>query len=51
MWVSNQKAFDLMIESKTPPETSDPKYNSEIEMIDAPLSTEIFGFSILSGLI
>ena len=43
LWVSNQKAFDLMLEGKVPPETGDPKNNSEFEMIDAQLTTEIFG--------
>lgn len=50
LWVANQKALDLMIEGYTPPETSDPKYttdtiyNNYYEMIDAQLTTEIFGF-------
>ncbi|WP_346859858.1 ADP-ribosylglycohydrolase family protein [uncultured Draconibacterium sp.] len=43
LWVSNQKAFDLMKEGMLPPETSDPKNNPEYEMIDAQLTTEIFG--------
>lgn len=43
LWVSNQKAFDLMLEGVLPPETSDPGKNPEYEMIDAQLSTEIFG--------
>ncbi|WP_299525202.1 ADP-ribosylglycohydrolase family protein [uncultured Lutibacter sp.] len=50
LWVSNQKALDLMIEGYAPPDTSDPKYttdsiyNNYYEMIDAQLTTEIFGF-------
>ncbi len=43
LWVSNQKAFDLMRSGMLPPETSDPKNNPEYEMIDAQLTTEIFG--------
>jgi hypothetical protein len=34
LWVSNQKAFDLMQEGKIPPETSDPDLNEHYEMID-----------------
>ncbi len=50
LWVSNQKAMDLMVEGFLPPETSDPKitsdsiYSNYYEMIDAQLTTEIFGF-------
>jgi len=44
LWVSNQKAFDLMKEGMVPPETSHPGNNPEYEMIDAQLTTEIFGF-------
>jgi hypothetical protein len=43
LWVSNQKAFDLMQEGVLPPETSHPENNPEYEMIDAQLTTEIFG--------
>jgi hypothetical protein len=43
LWVSNQRAFDLMKEGMLPPETGDPKNNPEYEMIDAQLTTEIFG--------
>ena len=43
LWVSNQRAFDLMIEGIFPPETSDPSLNENFEMIDAQLTTEIFG--------
>lgn len=41
--VSNQKAFDLMQKGLGPPATGDPKNNPEYEMIDAQLTTEIFG--------
>ena len=43
LWVSNQKAFDLMKQGLTPPATSDPANNPEYEMIDAQLTTELFG--------
>ena len=43
LWVSNQRAFDLMIEGILPPETSHPSLNEHFEMIDAQLTTEIFG--------
>jgi hypothetical protein len=43
LWVSNQKAFELMNEGMIPPATGDPKNNLEFEMIDAQLTTEIFG--------
>jgi hypothetical protein len=43
LWVSNQKAFDLMNQGMVPPATGDPKNNPEFEMIDAQLTTEIFG--------
>ncbi len=43
LWVSNQKAFDLMKAGMVPPETSAPVNNPEYEMIDAQLTTEIFG--------
>ena len=43
LWVSNQKAFDLMNEAILPPKTSDPSLNEHYEMIDAQLTTEIFG--------
>jgi hypothetical protein len=44
LWVSNQQAFDLMREGILPPKTSDPSLNPHYEMIDAQLTTEIFGF-------
>ena len=43
LWVSNQKAFDLMKEGVLPPETGNPNRNEHFEMIDAQLTTEIFG--------
>ena len=43
LWVSNQKAFDLMNEGYLPPQTSEPKLNEHYDMIDAQLTTEIFG--------
>ena len=44
LWVSNQRAHDLMRnEGLVPPATSDPMHNDEYEMIDAQLTTEIFG--------
>ena len=43
LWVSNQRAFDLMKEGVLPPETGNPNNNEHFEMIDAQLTTEIFG--------
>ncbi|RLD85962.1 MAG: ADP-ribosylglycohydrolase family protein, partial [Bacteroidetes bacterium] len=43
LWVSNQQAFDLMKKGVIPPETSNPEQNPYFEMIDAQLTTEIFG--------
>tara|TARA_B100000780_G_scaffold202400_1_gene143568 strand:+ start:467 stop:1816 length:1350 start_codon:yes stop_codon:yes gene_type:complete len=43
LWVSNQKAFDLMKDGVLPPETGNPNLNEHFEMIDAQLTTEIFG--------
>lgn len=43
LWVSNQRAFDLMQEGVLPPETGNPENNEHYEMIDAQLTTEIFG--------
>jgi len=44
LWVSNQQAHDLMrTEGLLPPETSDPASNPHYDMIDAQLTTEIFG--------
>jgi hypothetical protein len=44
LWVSNQTALDLMQNGMIPPATSLPKNNPHYEMIDAQLTTEIFGF-------
>lgn len=44
LWVSNQTAFDLMKKGILPPETSSPENNENYMMIDAQLTTEIFGF-------
>jgi hypothetical protein len=44
LWVSNQRAHYLMrTEGLVPPATSDPANNPEYDMIDAQLTTEIFG--------
>ena len=44
LWVSNQTAYSLMEEKgMVPPETSHPENNPNYEMIDAQLTTEIFG--------
>jgi hypothetical protein len=43
LWVSNQSAFDLMVKGVLPPATSDPANNGNYMMIDAQLTTEIFG--------
>lgn len=43
LWVSNQKAFDLMSKGMLPPETGNLKNNEHFDMIDAQLTTEIFG--------
>ncbi|MFM1877544.1 MAG: hypothetical protein RLZZ241_410 [Bacteroidota bacterium] len=43
LWVSNQQALDLMQEGIIPPETSNPDINPDYDMIDAQLTTEIFG--------
>jgi hypothetical protein len=44
LWVSNQSAFDLMSsQGMVPPATSDPQHNPYVEMIDAQLTTEVFG--------
>lgn len=43
LWMSNQRAFDLMKEDVLPPETGSPNNNEHFEMIDAQLTTEIFG--------
>lgn len=43
LWVSNQKAFDLMRGGIVPPATGYPINNPDYDMIDAQLTTEIFG--------
>ncbi|MCL6265339.1 ADP-ribosylglycohydrolase family protein [Flagellimonas myxillae] len=43
LWVSNQKAHDLMRSGILPPATGDPSNNEHFDMIDAQLTTEIFG--------
>ena len=43
LWVSNQRAFDLMKQGVLPPKTGHPSQNIFFEMIDAQLTTEIFG--------
>ena len=44
LWVSNQTAYNLMQEGMLPPATGKPENNPYYEMIDAQLTTEIFGF-------
>ena len=43
LWVSNERARELMAAGMTPPQTSEPINNSYHMMIDAQLTTEIFG--------
>jgi hypothetical protein len=44
LWVSNQRAYDLMLEKGLlPPATSEPVNNPDYDKIDAQLTTEIFG--------
>ncbi len=43
LWVSNQRAHELMLAGLHPPATSAPTNNPHWEMIDAQLTTEIFG--------
>jgi hypothetical protein len=43
LWVSNEKAFHLMLEGMLPPETGRPRNNPFFDQIDAQLTTEIFG--------
>ncbi len=43
LWVSNQRAHELMLAGVVPPQTSDPDLNPYTDMIDAQLTTEIFG--------
>ena len=44
LWVSNQAAHDLMLQGMLPPQTGEPQNNPHHDMIDAQLTTEIFGF-------
>jgi hypothetical protein len=44
LWVSNQKALDLMQEGILPPLTGSRELNPHFDMIDAQLTTEMFGF-------
>ena len=43
LWVSNEQARKLMEKGMAPPETSEPENNRYHMMIDAQLTTEIFG--------
>ncbi|CAH1002518.1 hypothetical protein LEM8419_03397 [Neolewinella maritima] len=43
LWVANQRAYDLMEEGVLPPETGDLNRNEHYDMIDAQLTTELFG--------
>ena len=43
LWVSNETAYYLMLDGLLPPATSAVDNNSHYEMIDAQLTTEIFG--------
>jgi hypothetical protein len=43
LWESNQRAHDLMLQGMLPPATSEPSNNKKYMMIDAQLTTEIFG--------
>lgn len=43
LWVSNQQAFDLMQQGMLPPFTGMPANNPHYDMIDAQLTTELFG--------
>ncbi|TRX54964.1 ADP-ribosylglycohydrolase family protein [Thalassomonas sp. M1454] len=43
LWESNQQARILMAQGMLPPETSEPENNNKYMMIDAQLTTEIFG--------
>jgi ADP-ribosylglycohydrolase len=43
LWVSNERALDLMLQGELPPATSDPAANPDCTMIDAQLTTELFG--------
>ncbi len=43
LWVSNENAYYLMMDGMVPPLTSEPENNPNYSMIDAQLTTEIFG--------
>ena len=43
LWVSNETAFYLMLDGLSTPQTSEPEKNPYYSMIDAQLTTEIFG--------
>jgi len=43
LWVSNQRAFDLMKQGLEPPLTGRLPHNEHYDMIDAQLTTELFG--------
>lgn len=43
LWVSNQQAFDLMLDGMFPPDTGSSENNPHFNMIDAQLTTELFG--------
>ena len=43
LWVSSEKGFYLILDDLSPPQTSEPKNNPYHSMIDAQLTTEIFG--------
>lgn len=43
LWVSNQAAHEQMLKGVVPPQTSAPSNNPHGDMIDAQLTTEIFG--------
>ena len=43
LWVSNETAYYLMMDGMAPPLTSEPENNPNYSMIDAQLTTEIFG--------
>jgi hypothetical protein len=43
LWVSNESALHLMAKGMLPPDTSLPKHNKNYSMIDAQLTTELFG--------
>jgi hypothetical protein len=43
LWVANERAHELMQAGMLPPDTSKPENNEVSDMIDAQLTTEIFG--------